>query len=104
VAILLGGVQTALLATLHNRFNFPLHPCRLRCFGKLEHELVLGVVVCGVAIESVTHPLGRVGNASASNAFLHGLSRRRLLDGKFLVSLGLLAKTTCLQFPAVSPL
>jgi len=79
VAILWGGAQTALLALLHNRFNFPLAPCRLRCFGKLEHELVLGIVVCGVAFESVTHPLGRVGIALASNAFLHGLSHRRTI-------------------------
>jgi len=37
------------------------------------HEFVLGVVIRGVAIESVAHPLGRVGNASAGDAFFHWL-------------------------------
>jgi len=68
----------------------------------LEHEFVLGVVIRGVAIKSVAYPLGWVGNASAGDALFHGLGHRRLFDGQFLVSLGMLAEATCLQLLAVS--
>jgi len=54
-----------------------------------------------LAFESVAHSLGRVGDASSSDTLLHGLSAWRLLDGQFLVALGLLAKETCLQLLAV---
>ena len=38
-AILLGGLQTALLATLHNRFNFPLHPAGFVVSGSWSMNL-----------------------------------------------------------------
>jgi hypothetical protein len=39
VAILWGGAQTALLATLHNRFNFPLHPAGFVVSGSWSMNL-----------------------------------------------------------------
>jgi hypothetical protein len=38
-AILWGGAQTALLATLHNRFNFPLHPAGFVVSGSWSMNL-----------------------------------------------------------------
>jgi hypothetical protein len=39
VAILWGGAQTAFLATLHNRFNFPLHPAGFVVSGSWSMNL-----------------------------------------------------------------